>query len=350
MVGLWYSLKIMANTLIPWKKNIISHPELSYTSFNIFRDSNMDVVELSQGIAKLLRNIGLNQGFANLILICGHLSESVNNPFIASLHCGACGGNSGAPNAIAFCQAANDPQVREYLRQNEKIDIPAQTQFVAATHNTTTDHINYYYNREELTVDNLTLLQNFKKDLHSAATDIRLERLQYMGGQQNVNVRKADWAELQPELGQVNNAALVIGPRKLTRNLNLHRRVFLQSYDYHLDSDGQLLNEIFNSTVKVVNMINSQYYFSTTDYNFYGSGNKAIQNIVSQLGVMEGNISDLKIGFAQQSLFFKGEAIHLPLRLCIVVHAPRELVESVLAKNQFLANLIQGDWVSFHIV
>lgn len=350
VVGLWYSLRIMYNTSIPWKKNIISHTELSYSSFNVFKDSNFTVAELAQQIAKLLRSIGLNKKFAELILICGHLGESVNNPFSASLHCGACGGNSGAPNAIAFCQAANNPQVREYLRVNEQIDIPITTQFVAATHNTTTDQISYYYNHNELNVKNLTTLDELKNNLRLAGADLRQERQHEMGGQKDVDVRKADWAELQPELGQVNNAALVIGPRELTRNLNLHRRVFLQSYDYRSDQNGQILSDIFNSTVKVVNMISSQYYFSTTDNNFYGSGNKVLQNIVSQLGVMEGNSSDLKIGLSQQSLFFQGEPIHLPLRLCIIVEAPKELVERILAHNQLLTNLIKGNWINFHII
>ena len=350
VVGLWYSLRIMYNTSIPWKKNIISHPELSYTSFNIFKDSNFSVAELSQQIAKLLRSIGLNKNFAELVLICGHLGESVNNPFSASLHCGACGGNSGAPNAIAFCQVANDLQVREYLRVEEQIDIPLTTQFIAATHNTTTDQINYYYSHNELSVNNLTNLDELKHNLRLAGADLCRERQHEMGGQKSVDVRKADWAELQPELGQVNNAALVIGPRELTRNLNLHRRVFLQSYDYYTDQSGQILSDIFNSTVKVVNMICSQYYFSTTDHDFYGSGNKVLQNIVSQLGVMEGNSSDLKIGLAKQSLFFQGEPIHLPLRLCIIVAAPQELVKQVLANNQLLSNLVKGNWVSFQVI
>lgn len=350
VVGLWYSLRIMGNNFIPLKKNIISHPELGYNSFNIFKDGNFSVHELGTQIAKLLRSIGLNHGFADLILICGHLGESVNNPFGASLHCGACGGNSGAPNAIAFCQAANDQRVREYLRLEEQIDIPAATQFVAATHNTTTDQINYYYDHSQLTTSNLATIDELKTNLTLAGADLCQERQKEMEGQKNVNVRKSDWAELQPELGQVNNAALVIGPRELTKNLNLHRRVFLQSYDYNEDHSGEILNDIFNSTVKVVNMINSQYYFSTTDHKFYGSGNKAIQNIVSQIGVMEGNSSDLKIGLSRQSLFFRGEPIHLPLRLCIIVQAKHELVEKILAKNQFLSNLIEGDWVSFNVV
>jgi uncharacterized protein YbcC (UPF0753/DUF2309 family) len=348
VVGLWFSLRIMANTLIPWKKNPISHNKLEYHSFDIFRDSDYTIPELGQQIAKQLRSIGLVSNFAELVLICGHLSESVNNPFISSLHCGACGGNSGAPNAIAFCQAINEPQVRTYLANHENINIPIYVQFVAATHNTTTDQISYYYSPHALSLDNMERLERLKYDLLRAGSDLCNERQQEMDGGQSVDVRKSDWAELQPELGQVNNAALVIGPRDLTCNLNLQRSVFLQSYDHRLDPSGTILNDIFNSTVKVVNMINSQYYFSTTDQHFYGSGNKVLHNIVAQLGVMEGNSSDLKIGFSQQSLFLKGEPIHLPQRLCLIVCAPAELVNSVLANNNFLNTLITGDWLNFY--
>lgn len=349
VVGLWFSLRIMANTLMPWKKKLIGkHHQLEYNSFDIFQDSNYSIQELSQQIAKLLRSIGLCNNFSELIVVCGHLSESVNNPFISSLHCGACGGNSGAPNAIAFCQAINDPRVRSHLSHHENIHIPVYVQFVAATHNTTTDQVDYYYNQHILSIDNIERLDRLKSDLELAGRDLCNERQLHMDAEQNVDVRKGDWAELQPELGQVNNAALVIGPRGITRNINLQRSVFLQSYDSKLDLDGSILNDIFNSTVKVVNMINSQYYFSTTDQNLFGSGNKVLHNIVSQLGVMEGNSSDLKIGFSQQSLFYKGESLHLPLRLCIIVCAPESLVTETLAKNKLLTKLIEGKWLNFY--
>ncbi|MBN9199804.1 MAG: DUF2309 family protein, partial [Microbacterium chocolatum] len=46
------------------------------------------------------------------------------------------------------------------------------------------------------------------------------------------------------ELGLAGNAAMIIGPREMTRGANLYRRVFLHSYDAALDPEGTGLETI----------------------------------------------------------------------------------------------------------
>ncbi|MFX7825309.1 putative inorganic carbon transporter subunit DabA, partial [Acinetobacter baumannii] len=46
-----------------------------------------------------LRMMGLVEGFARVVLLCGHGASVVNNPYASSLQCGACGGHEGEPNA-----------------------------------------------------------------------------------------------------------------------------------------------------------------------------------------------------------------------------------------------------------
>jgi hypothetical protein len=100
-------------------------------------------IEMADRIEGLLRLIGLTEGFARLIVVVAHGSSSVNNPHFAAYDCGACAGKPGAPNARAFAWMANDETVRSILR-GRGIDIPQQTRFVAALHNTSRDEMVYF--------------------------------------------------------------------------------------------------------------------------------------------------------------------------------------------------------------
>ena len=48
---------------------------------------------------------------------------------------------------------------------------------------------------------------------------------------------------MRPEWGLSGNAYFIIGNRSLTRQLSLHGRAFLHSYDYRVDPKRRLLQK-----------------------------------------------------------------------------------------------------------
>ena len=91
----------------------------------------------------MLRAMSLTTGFARLVVLAGHGANVVNNPHASGLHCGACGGYSGEVNARLLAGILNDAYVRRGL-VSQGIEIPADTLFVPALHDTTTDAVTLY--------------------------------------------------------------------------------------------------------------------------------------------------------------------------------------------------------------
>lgn len=354
MIGLYFALGLILKTLFP----TVANKYLNNKQNNIYSDESLDVFAPTNGFTKIslaekasfvLNAIGLVDNFAPFVIIAGHIAESENNPFHSSLDCGACGGNGGIPNAIAFCQGLNDTEVRDILRDKYNISIPPTTFFVSACHNTTLDKFTYY-NLSAMNDLQSNLFTTTKNDINLACELLREERLLALYGDKNVNNRKSNWAELIPEMALANNAAIIIGPRQITKNINLDRRTFLHSYNPDLDPNGDILSFIFNAPVLVAHWINSQYYFSTTDKDIYGAGNKAIHNLIGQFGVMEGNFSDYKIGLPEQSIFYRNQLMHEPLRLTVFVYADKKMVNKIINESQLLRNLFNGRWIHLEIL
>jgi uncharacterized protein YbcC (UPF0753/DUF2309 family) len=302
--------------------------------------------------------------FARVVAFVGHASQTANNPFDASLDCGACAGNPGGPSARLLASICNEPAVRERLRERGH-EIPADTVFIAGEHNTTTDEITLYDGRvpESHAAD----LDRLRTDLASAQAGAAAERvgetdaerentdtdvqLGASVGVQETQRRAADWAETRPEWGLAGNAAFVIGRRSLTADLNLDGRAFLHSYDPSTDPDGEALAAILSGPMVVTQWINSQYYFASVDNAVYGSGSKVTQNPVGNVGVYQGNGGDLMTGLPAQSLTAAAdEPYHQPLRLSVVVEAPVERVTAVLADQDHVRALLDNGWLSLTVV
>ena len=291
--------------------------------------------------------------FGRLVVFAGHASETTNNPYDASLDCGACAGNPGGPSARVLASICNDEAVKSELR-DRGFEIPEDTVFVAGQHNTTTDEVELF--TEDVPESHADDLDRLRADLATARENAAAERAASMGADGSTGVgeterRAADWAETRPEWGLAGNAGFVVGPRELTSGLDLDGRAFLHSYDWSTDPDGDALEAILTGPMVVTQWINAQYYFSTVDNAVYGSGSKVTQNPVGNVGVYQGNGGDLMTGLPLQSLMLADdEPYHQPLRLSTVVHAPVERVTAVLADHGELAQLLDNDWLSLTVV
>jgi hypothetical protein len=96
----------------------------------------------------------------------------------------------------------------------------------------------------------------------------------------------------------------------------------------------------------VTNWINMQYFASTVDNKRFGSGNKTLHNVVAgRIGVFEGNGGDLRIGLPWQSLHDGERWLHTPLRLTVVIEAPRDAIDSVMARHETVRHLVQNRWL-----
>ena len=95
----------------------------------------------------------------------------------------------------------------------------------------------------------------------------------------------------------------------------------------------------------VASWINLQYYGSTVNNRAFGSGNKVLHNVVSQLGVLEGNAGDLKVGLPWQSVHDGVRLMHEPLRLNVLIEAPEEALNRVIETHAGVRQLVDNRWV-----
>ena len=306
-------------------------------------------VDLAAG---MLRAMSLAKGFARLVLLVGHGSDTRNNPHAAGLDCGACCGRTGEVNARAAAALLNEPAVRAGLAERG-IHVPATTRFVAALHHTTTDEVELF-ETEDVPASHAGDLHALRGWLASAGSRARRERAAKLGLSslddaalaKSMTARSRDWSEVRPEWGLADNAVFVIAPRERSRHMDLGGRSFLHDYRHAEDAGYGILELLLTAPMVVTHWINLQYYASTVDNLRYGSGNKVLHNVVGgRIGVFEGNAGDLRIGLSMQSLHDGERFVHTPRRLSVFVEAPREAIDGIVARHETVRRLVENGWV-----
>lgn len=304
--------------------------------------------EMATRVFNTLKNMGLYQNLAPMIIFFGHGSSSLNNPHFAAYDCGACSGRPGNVNARVFAAMANRADVRELVKQ-KGIDIPTDTHFVGAYHDTCNDRVEYF-DIDLLPHEKRSLFDQFSHYALTTSKKNAKERCRKFGlvpkniteeqALQEVFHRSRALFEPRPELGHATNGLFIVGRRARSYKINLERRALLQSYDPTIDESGTILNSILNAAVPVSAGISLDYYFSRLDPAIYGCGSKLSHNVMSLIGVGNGLDDDLRTGIPIQMT-----EMHDPIRLLMIIEQHEHIIEHTIYANKDIRPWIENSWL-----
>ncbi len=299
--------------------------------------------------AAVLKAMSLTRGHGEVVLLLGHGGNVTNNPHESAYHCGACGGYTGEVSARLLAILLNDPETRAGLAARG-VEVAADTLFVAGLHDTTTDAITIY--EDGLPAGRSGDLAKVRGLLAQAAKVARAERALRIPGAtaESIPARASNWAEIRPEWGLAGCAAFIAAPRQATAGRDLGGRAFLHSYDWRADEGFGTLELIITAPVVVASWISLQYYGSSVAPEMFGGGNKLIHNVVGGIGVIEGNGGRLRAGLPWQAVHDGAALAHEPLRLSVMIEAPREEILGVLERHPGVRELFDNGWLHLFVL
>ena len=131
----------------------------------------------------------------------------------------------------------------------------------------------------------------------------------------------------------------------MSKNLFLDRRTFLVDYHHNIDLDGEILKSIITAIFPVCSGINLEYFFGRIDPSKYGSGTKLPHNVTGNIGIMNGRMSDLRPGLAEQMT-----EIHDPIRLTFIFAVDKKFLDKVLTQLPWTKDLIDHHWFFIYYI
>ncbi len=299
--------------------------------------------------ASVLKAMSLTTGLAPLVVLLGHGAGMTNNPHKSAYQCGACGGHDGEVSARLLAQLLNDPDTRAGLPAHG-VQVPDDTFFLGGLHDTTADAIHLY---EDVAVGaHAGAIAEARALFARAGALARMERAARLPGAtaDSIAARAANWAEIRPEWGLAGCAAFIAAPRRVTARADLAGRAFLHDYDWQADEGFGTLELILTAPVVVASWISLQYYGSAVAPDQFGGGNKLLHNVVGGIGVVEGNGGMLRAGLPWQTVHDGKRLVHEPLRLSVMVEAPRDAILAILEKHAGVRTLFERGWLHLFVL
>ncbi len=299
--------------------------------------------------AAVLKAMSMTTNHARLVLLLGHGGQTTNNPHESAYHCGACAGQTGEVSARLLAQLLNDPETRAGLPA-QGIILAEDTVFLAGLHDTTTDRIVLFC--DDAAPAHTADIAKAENWLARAGGLARTERALRLPGAtaRSIGQRALNWAEVRPEWGLAGCAAFIAAPRPATAGADLAGRAFLHNYDWRADAGFGILELILTAPVVVASWISLQYYGSSVAPEAFGGGNKLIHNVVGGIGVVQGNGGKLRPGLPWQTVHDGTLLAHEPLRLSVLVEAPREAIIDVLARYAGVRALFDNGWLHLFVL
>ena len=196
----------------------------------------------------------------------------------------------------------------------------------------------------------LTQLRGWLASAAQIARQERAGRLPRATDGNDLIERSRNWAELRPEWGLAGCSAFIAAPRHHSANRDMGGRSFLHSYDWQKDEGFGVLELILIAPVVVASWISLQYYGSTVAPEAFGGGNKVLHNVVGGIGVVEGNGGRLRGGLPMQSVHDGEKIMHDPLRLSVVIEAPVDAINDILAKHAGVKELFDNGWLTLLVM
>ncbi|MEQ8854636.1 putative inorganic carbon transporter subunit DabA [Gimesia sp.] len=184
----------------------------------------------------------------------------------------------------------------------------------------------------------------------SAIESDRTERMPVSNSYSMIELSPAAgaWSKAGPECELAGKPAFVIASQKYIRENDLEANTFLCSYDHSHDPEGIVLENIMTAPMIFAHCKNMQSYASAVDNHQFGSSNLNFQNVLGGMGILSDKRGDLTTGSPWQSLQTGSRFDHKPIRLHIVIAAPRYLIEKIISKHPSIMNLLSGNWM--HLV